>query len=177
MSITKRIPSIEKILPVYAVIAVVIYTWSIFQYFWNAPSWILYSTIGEFITIYAYMVVVNFIESLLILLVPVLMSIILPAKWFYTRFESKGVLLVSLGLGYLLYLNQNLYGLDYFPLELVSWMPVVAIAILVLVFALDRIDFLCKILLEIANRLVVFLYILIPISLISLSIVLIRNIF
>lgn len=177
MSISKRIPSIEKILPVYAVIVMVIYTWTIFRYFWNAPSWVLYSTIGEFITIYAYMVVVNFIESLLVLLVPVLMSIILPAKWFYTRFESKGVLLVSLGLGYLLYLNQNLYGLDSFPLELVSWMPVAAIAILVLVFVLDRIDFLCKILLEIANRLTVFLYIFIPISLVSLLIVLIRNIF
>jgi hypothetical protein len=106
-----------------------------------------------------------------------LMSIILPAKWFYTQFESKGVLLVLFGLGYLLYLNQNLYGLDSFPLALVSWMPVIAIAILVLVFVLDRIDFLCKILLEVANRLVVFLYILIPISLISLLIVLIRNVF
>lgn len=176
MSITKRIPSIEKILPVYAVIVMVIYTWTIFHYFWNTPSWILYSTIGEFITIYAYMVVVNFIESLVILLIPVLMSIFLPAKWFYTRFESKGVLLVSLGLGYLFYLNQNL-DLNSFPLELVSWMPVVAIAILALVFVLDRIDFLCKLLVGVTNRLVVFLYILIPISFISLLIVLIRNIF
>ena len=86
MSISKRIPSIEKILPVYAVIVMIIYTWANFRYFWNVPSWNLYSTVGEFITIYAYMTVVNFIESLLILFIPVLMSIILPAKWFYARF-------------------------------------------------------------------------------------------
>ncbi len=171
----KRIPKLEQIMPVYAVIVVMIYPWSLLRFFWRLPSWLYFSSIGEIVVIFAYMVVVNLVESILVLLAPILLSIILPQKWFYDRFITKGTLLILLGLGYLIYFNNHL-KVQSFPLELVYWTPVVAVAILGLVFVIDRINFLNKILEELTNRLVVFLYISIPISVVSLLTVLIRNI-
>jgi hypothetical protein len=121
------------------------------------------------------MVVVNLLESVLVLLVPILMSIILPQKWFYDQFKTKSISLVLLGLGYLIYLDKKLYADFPFPLPLVRWIPVAGVAILLLVFLIDRVGFLRRVLDELANRLTIFLYISIPISVVSLLVILIRN--
>lgn len=157
-------------------IVMMIYPWTLMRFFWKLPSWILYSTVGEIAAIFAYMVVVNLVESILVLLVPVLMSIFLPQKWFFDRFETRGISLALFGLGYLMYLNQNLQAESPFPLPMIKWIPVALVAIIVLVFLVDRIDIFRKALREIANRFAIFLYISIPISIISLVVVLIRNV-
>ena len=122
------------------------------------------------------MMVVNLLESILVLLAPLFMSIILPQKWFHDRFVTKGTLLVVLGLGYLMYFNNHLQYQIPFPVGLVTWMPAIVIAIIVLVFLIDRFRFLDRVLDEVSSRLLIFLYISIPVSLVSLLVVLIRNI-
>jgi hypothetical protein len=176
LSIVNKIPKLEEIAPVYAVIVMMIYPWTLTRYFWKLASWILFASVGDLATFFAYMVVVNLLESIVVLLVPILMSIILPQNWFYDRFKTRSVALVLFGLGFLIYLNKNLHADAPFPLTLVRWIPMAAIAVLVLVFLVDRVDFLRKVLEEVANRLTVFLYISIPISAIALLVVLIRNI-
>ncbi len=176
LNFVKRIPKLEQIAPVYAVIVVMIYGWSLSRFFWRFPSWLYFSSAGEIAVIFAYMMVVNLIESILVLLAPILMSIILPQKWFYDRFVTKGTLLVSFGLGYLMYFNGHLNIERPFPLDLVYWTPAIVISILVLVFLIDWLGFLDRVLNELTNRLIIFLYISIPVSLISLLIVLVRNI-
>ena len=176
MNFVKRIPKLEQIAPVYAVVVVMIYPWSLLRFFWRLPSWLYFSSVGEIAVIFAYMMVVNLIESILVLLAPTLMSIILPQKWFYDRFITKGTLLVLFGLGYLIYFDNHLQYQTPFPLDLVYWTPAIAISILVLVFLIDWLGFLDRILNELTNRLIIFLYISIPVSLTSLLIVLIRNI-
>jgi hypothetical protein len=173
----KRIPKWEQVAPVYAVIVMTIYSWSLLHFFWKLSSWIYFSSVGEIAVIFAYMTVVNFIESLLTLLVPVVMSLVLPPKWFCDRFVTKGTLLVLLGLGYLMYFSQTLRLDSPFPYAMVQWMPVIAVAIFILISLADKIGFLNKVLEELANRFVVFLYILIPVSIVSLLTVLVRNIF
>lgn len=123
------------------------------------------------------MMVVNLIESALVLLAPVLLSVILPKKWFFERFITKGALLLSLGLGYVMYFDNHLNYQSPFPLTLVYQTPIILAAIVVLVFLVDWIGILDKILIDLSDRLIVFLYISIPVSLISLLVVLIRNIF
>ena len=54
--------------------------------------------------------------------------------------------------------------------------PVAGVAILVLVFLVDQVGFLRRVLDELASRLTIFLYISIPVSVIALLVVLIRNI-
>lgn len=172
----KRFPSFDQLTPVYAVIVTVIYAWSLLKFFWRLPSFLYSSTAGEIAVTYAYLNVVNFFESLVILLVPIALSFILPHKWFHDRFTSKSVLLVSLLLGYLVYLARHIIIEQPFPYTLMKWSPLFAVLILVLVFLLDRITPLSKIVESLANRLVVFLYISVPVSLISLLVVLFRNI-
>jgi hypothetical protein len=172
-----KIPKLEDIAPVYAVIVMMIYSWTLSRFFWKLSSWILFASVGDLTVFFAYMVVVNLLESVLVLLVPILMSIILPQKWFYDQFKTKSISLVLLGLGYLIYLDKKLYADFPFPLALVRWIPVAGVAILLLVFLIDRVGFLRRVLDELANRLTIFLYISIPISVVSLLVILIRNVF
>jgi len=177
LRIVKKIPKLEDIAPVYAVIVMMIYPWTLTRYFWKLSSWILFASVGDLAALFAYMVVVNLLESILVLLVPLAMSVVLPQRWFYDRFKTRSVALVLFGLGFLIYLNKNLHADAPFPLALVRWIPMVAIAILVLVFLVDRVDFLRRVLEELAGRLTIFLYISIPVSVISLVVVLVRNVF
>jgi hypothetical protein len=172
----KRFPSVDQLMPVYAVIVTVVYAWSLLKFFWRLPSFLYSSTAGEIVVTYAYLNVVNFLESVVILLIPVALSFVLPDKWFYDRFTSKSVLLVSLLLGYLVYLARHIIVEQPFPYTLMKWSPFFGLLILVLVFLLDRIILLSKIAESLANRLVVFLYVFIPVSLISLLVVLFRNV-
>jgi hypothetical protein len=174
-SIIKKFPHWKQIALVYAVAVVMIYAWSLLHFFWRLPSWLYFSTVGEIVVILAYLFSVNFLESILVLLAPVFMSIILPQKWFHDRFVTKGILLVSLGLGYLLYFDGKIQADAPFPYELAKWTPLIFVPILALVFLLDRVGFIGRILEELADRLTIFLYIFVPLTAVSLLIVLIRN--
>lgn len=147
------------------------------RFFWKLPSWLYYSSLGEIATMYAYMVTVNLIESTLVLLVPILLSLLLPAKWYFERFTTKSMWLLLLGLGYWAYFNKNFQAEAPFPMEMFKWIPAAAVAILCLTFLLDQVTFLRKVIMELADRLVIFLYIFLPVAFISLLVVVIRNVF
>jgi len=176
LSTIKKIPKLEEIAPVYAVIVMMIYPWTLTRFFWKLSSWILFASVGDLAALFAYMVVVNLLESILVLLVPLAMSVVLPQRWFYDRFKTRSISLVLFGLGFLVYLDKNLHADAPFPLALVRWIPMAAIAILGLVFLVDQVGFLRRVLDGLANRLTIFLYISIPVSVIALLVVLIRNI-
>lgn len=176
MNFIKRFPSIQQLAPVYSVVVVIIYSWSLLHFFWQLPSWLYFSTVGEIAVFYSYTLFFNFIESILVLMPLVLLSIILPSKWFFDRFVSISTLLVLFGLGYMMYFTSKL-NVDTFPLGLVYQTPLIALIIFVVVFLIDKLGFLNKIIEGLANRFTVFLYISIPVSLISILTVLIRNIF
>ena len=176
LSITEKIPKLQDIAPVYAVIVMMIYPWTLSRFFWKLSSWILFASVGDLTALFAYMVVVNLLESILVLLVPLVMSIILPHKWFYDRFKTRSISLVLFGLGFLVYLNRHLHADSPFPLTLVRGIPITAVGILILTFLVDQVSFLRRVLDELANRLTIFLYISIPVSVIALLVVLIRDI-
>ena len=108
---------------------------------------------------------------------PIALSMMLPGKWFFEQFVAKGVLLVSMVLGYFGYISSHINTEEDFPYSLVKWAPLVFFLILVLVFLLARIKFLTKVLEWVAEQLEVFLTLSLPISMIALVVVLVRNIF
>lgn len=176
MSIFKKIPKPDDIAAVYAVIVAMVYFPTINRFFWKVPSWILSSTLGDLFLLYAYTVVVNFLESLLVLGAVLGLCMILPGKLFLDRFTSRAVLLVILTLGFLIYLGTQMQRASVFPWALVRQSPLILLVILLLVHLLDQIGFLRKFLAAAANRFIIFLYISIPVSILSLLVVLIRNI-
>lgn len=153
-----------------------IYYPTINRFFWKIPSWILFSTLGDLFSIYSYMVLVNFLESLLVLGSVLILCVILPRKWFYDNFLSKGTLSVILTLLFLIYLGSKMQS-DVFPWTLIRMSPYILLLIVFLVFLLDRVNFLRNFIEKLADRFTVFLYILIPISVLSALVVLIRNVF
>ena len=177
VNFSKRFPSLKQLSSVYSVAVVIIYGWSIIRFFWRLPSFIYYSTVGEIGVIFSYSITVNLLESLLVVSVPVVLSLILRSKWFFERFVARGVLLVLLGLGYMMYIGSHNNINEPFPYTLFRWAPLALLLILVLVFFMDRIKFLTRILEIVSDRLEVFLLISIPVSVISFMVVLIRNVF
>ena len=176
MNLASRFPSLKQLTPVYSVVVAIIYGWSMIRFFWRLPSLINYSTAGDIGVIFSYLITVNLLESLAVVSMPVILGLILPQKWFFERFVTKGVLLVSLGLGYMTYVASHINTDEPFPYTLFRWMPLAVLLTLILVFLLDRIKFLTKILEDISDRFVVFLFISVPVSVVSLLVVLVRNI-
>lgn len=176
MSILSKTPKLEDIAAVYAVIVTMIYPWTLSRYFWKLPSWMLFASVEDLAGFFAYMVAVNLMESLLVLAVPLGLSLILPRSWFHERFRTRGASLALFGLGFLIYLNRKMHIDSPFPVVLMMWIPAVVAGIIALVYLVDRVGFLRRALDEAASRLTIFLYITIPISTISLLVVLIRNV-
>lgn len=176
MNFIKRFPSLKQLAPVYSVTVVIIYGWSILRFFWRLPSLLNYSTVAEIGVILSYLITVNLLESFAVVSIPVILSLILPQKWFFERFVTKSVLLVLAGLGYMMYIASHINAVEPFPYTLFQWAPFVFLLILAVVFILDRIPFLARILEELSDRFVVFLFISIPVSIVSFIVVLFRNI-
>lgn len=167
--------TIGMVLPVYAISVMFVYGWTIYRFLWNFPSWIYYLTFHEILSVVAYSASINLIESLLLLAVPILFAFFLPRKWFFERFVPVGVLLETL-LGLLLIYYapyfQTETNFSYTPFFLAPVYFAVSITIAILLSTVKSISGFVA---DIADRAVVFLYLSVPLSIISIFIVLIRN--
>jgi hypothetical protein len=152
-----------------------IYSWSIVFFFWRLPSFLFYSTVGEIGVTFAYMIATDFIDSLLILLPLLALCLLLPEKWFSSRFSSKGVILAMLVLG-----SIFAYG-GYYRAESLSLLLqktlLAGLVFITLAFILDNLRIARDLFEGLANRTLVFLYLFLPITAVSLLTVLIRNLF
>ncbi len=178
MSLLEKIPKPQKLSPVYAIVVLMVYSWTILWFFWKLSSWSAFLRMDEIFIIFAYSISVNFIESLLVFSLLVGVSLLLPKKWFHDQFVARGTALVLLGLGYLMYIASLLQQKADFPRTFIlrSSIPVLA-AIVLLVYFSAKVGFVRTLLEEIANRAVIFLYITLPVSIISVIIVILRNLF
>ena len=158
-------------MPVYGIIVLMVYGWTMISFFWELPSWHNFLTFDELLKVLTYSILVNFLESLVVLCLPVLLSIILPKKWFYDSFISRGALTVILGLGYLMYFIQSFdVRIDY-PNLLVKATPLIFLVILLIAYIIDRVALVRKIMESFADRTIVFIYISLPLSILSLCVV------
>jgi len=172
---SNRFPSLEENIQVYAVIATPVYAWSILWLFWELPSWLNYLTPGEILPIFAYALVTNLLESLSVLAGLNLLCFFLPKKWFHDAFVARSFLLLLLGLGYLMYF-ASLFGLETdYPAGLLRWSAVAFVLFVTLSLILGGILAIKKMAEIVADRLTIFLYLTVPLSLLSLLVVVVRN--
>jgi len=174
LAIFNRLPKVAQIAAVYAVIVFTVYSWTLLWFFWKYPSWLYFLNIGEILTVLAYSLATNFFESLVVLIAPLAVTVILPKKWFYDAFVARGVALVLPILGYMMYIAFQFESkLDY-PTEALNWAPVILAVTLLLVFVVGRVGFLRKVIEVFADRATIFIYLTIPLSLISVLVVVVR---
>lgn len=172
----KRFLPLEQIVPVYAVIAFVIYGWTIALATWKMPSWLFSLTLGEILSVLAYSFVLDFLESLFVVTFLLGLGFVLPGKLLREDFIVRGaafafIALTSIILHLLAYADTDLR--EAFALSLPLWWAVTLVVAAVFVWLASR--HLRSLVLEIADRLIVFLYIFLPLSFLSLFVVIVRN--
>lgn len=173
--LAKRMPTSQQLAAVYGITVFVIYGWTIYWYLWNLPSWLYFMTLGEMLVTFAYGMAVNFLESILVMLVPVFLSLMLPSRWFRDNFVAHGAALVPFSLIALMqYLGIIITGQEI-PSGFVKVVLLVIAGIFLLTFVVGRVRFLRRVFEEVASRATIFVYIFLPVSAISILTVLIRN--
>jgi len=177
LAIYKRLPSLRQITSVYAVIVLAVYSWTILHFFWKLTGWLYYLSIGEILTILAYSLTVNLFESLLVLCIPLGLSLFLPRIWFANTFVSSGVIIAITVLGYSAFLLTQFQSSDGYPNSLVRLIPIVFIASVIFAILASKAKLMLQVIDFFAEQATIFLYVSIPLSLISIVVVLVRIVF
>jgi len=168
---------LAQVASVYSFIVLVIYTWTILWFFWRLPGWFYFLSVGEILIVFAYSMMTNLFESLLILCLPLGLSLVLPRKWFSDIFTTRGIVVVITTLAYAVYILTQFGSRDDYPNEVVRLIPVVLLFSVILAFLIGKVGILVKAIDFFAKQTIVFLYITIPVSLVSSLVILVRSIF
>ena len=176
---SKRLPHINEIISVFAVISTMAYGWTLVAFLWKLPSWLKYLIFGEIFSVYSYSLLTNFAESIFCLAIILILCVILPPRFLRDVFILRGTIFAISLLGTLM-LVLSFYSDDN-P-TLMGGPPVWLVILLIsslLMFLLDflsrKVQTVASALLWFADRLMIFLYINLPLSLIALVVIAIRN--
>jgi len=175
----ERLPDRRSIIGVYATAVFVIYGWTLLNSFWKVPSWMFFLSIWEILSVYAYTLVVAFAESALVLLVLIFIGIVLPARWWNDRFTSLGavwLIVVEASVMLRLYTYRTPEVWETFAHHQGWWWAftfLIATVFSILVFYVQSVQHGLELL---ADRLVVFLYLYMPLTALSFLVVFLRNV-
>ncbi|HBY94947.1 MAG: hypothetical protein M5U01_18905 [Ardenticatenaceae bacterium] len=173
----QRIVSKREIPLVFAACVVPIYSWSIIRFFDRITGWLYFLNIWEILSIFAYTVVFALLESLLLLLAVILLATVLPDRFFRDRFVPHGtsaVLLVSL---WAVAAQYNDEALRQWPTRIILfWLMVAVITIAIPHLITQRNRRVEGAIQSVSERFVVMLYLYVPITLLSLAVVVLRNV-
>lgn len=179
LRILNRFPERKSVLSVFAWAAFLCYGWTLFASFWKVPSWLYYLTVGELLSIYAYSFIVNFLESLGILLLAIGIGLVLPRRWWSDDFSIKGSILAIVLLASImvrLYLIRTPDEWEIFLYQQVSWWMWTGMLLIGLLILFTRFSWLQRGLEAMNDRVLAFLYIYLPLTVLSVFLVVFRNI-
>ena len=167
-------PPVADILPVAAVIAALYYGWSLAIYLYKVPGWLAYLRLSEVIQILAYSFATNLVESLAFLILVLGLNTILPPVCLRDAFNVRGSIFSMIVIGSaMLFLSR--YMTDrYLAAQLGGWtLAVFALALAAAIF-LPRIRIVRVAVDALSDRLIVFLFLLVPLTAISLLYLIVR---
>jgi hypothetical protein len=170
----KRLPPFSDILSVYAVTASMLFAWSIILFIWYLPSWLYFMSFGDLVGVFCYVMASSFIESLFCFIFLLLLSILPPQKYFRDKFAVYGtsIALCVIGIIILRLVLFNFFSVS-FPR---FWEVLILVPIIVSLLSMT-IRPIGLAMMWLSDRLIVFLYILIPLSVFSVLVIIVRNIF
>lgn len=177
---SKRFPDRKSLWGIYAAIVFLIYSWTLITSFYKLPSWMFYLTIDQILSIYAYSFSLNLIESIFLLIGVLFLefTLFLGLKD-DQEFQTRCILVVSIFLASLMTRLVMFQGYEdsgaFVAGELLWWGIAIPAGLIIAVIG-SKFKLLRQIFEAISDRISIFLYVYIPLSLLSLIIVLIRNI-
>lgn len=176
-----RLPDRQSILGVYSVIVFLVYSWTLITSFYKLPSWMFYLTIGQIASVYAYAFSVDLLESILALAVVLFLDLTLfLALKNREEFQSRSILfvlvvLISSILRSILFKSYD--DIQSFLSGELTWWAITFLLALITAIAVPQNKWIRKVIESAAERTTIFLYIYLPLSLVSLVTVFIRNIY
>lgn len=173
----ERLPALQSILQVYAVIAVLFTGWTITAFLWKLSAWLLLMNLGELFTIFSYAMAVNFLESLSILLILLIACALLPARTLRDSFVVRGTILSIGSIGSLMAFVgfQMLFGIQNGLLLFVAPLAVLLLMIFLLQYS-SKYDRVRAMAMSLSDRMMVFLFILLPLFAVTSIYVVFRNV-
>jgi hypothetical protein len=148
--------------------------------FWQVPSWLGYLSLVSVLALATYVLAFSLIESSAVLGFLVFLSLIFPKRLFRDKFVVQGgVVLFLLSLGAYLFQRRMkvIYTLEI--QQLIVYPIAILAALLLLIvasaFILERVKILARLIQVIADRMTVFAIIYIPLGLLGLVVVIVRN--
>ena len=176
-----KLPSMQEVLPVLSVIVFIVFTWTLYRMFFQVPSLLFYMRVWDVLIISAYVLAFALFESMVVLGLLLIFSLVFPAKYFKDNFVAQGstvVLMISMGAVALQRKMKIMYRLDGW--ELILYPFVLLTAIVFVIFAAsyiyDRFKILPRIINTVAERMIVFVLLYVPLSILGLLVVFVRNI-
>jgi hypothetical protein len=170
-----RLPRLAQLYPVYAIIVILVYGWTIGWVLWKLPSWLDYLPYGEIGAIFSYLMATNLIESLFVLLVVVVVCFLLPRKWFCEVFVSRGSVFIAATLIPIMFFEYHFDNPVVYSTTFPLYLAQIILAAGVLAFFAGWIRAVRKVVESIAENAVIFLYLSVPISLLCVIVVVFRN--
>jgi len=175
----KKLPKVNEIISVYAVISFMAYGWTLVAFIWKLPSWLHYLTAGEILGIYSYSLLTDFVESLIFLALTLFLCAILPARLMLDAFIMRGTIFAISLMGTIMfvlsvYTDTNTALMESVP----AWLVILVSTCLwtaLLELLCRKVPAAASSLLGLADRLMIFLYINLPLSFFALIVVASRN--
>ncbi len=174
LALLNRLPKIEQITPVYSVGVTILFSWAIVTTIEVAiNNWALYFGVADILSLFAYVMVGAFLESLLLISSLLMLSFILPQKIFGIKFVLRGTILTITFLGFIMYyytqtpMGEALANINKWGMFFVITFVLLAIG--------ESIKIVERFVRLMADRFIVFLYIYLPISFASIVIIIVRN--
>lgn len=173
-----RFPPFASILPVFAVISFLVYGWTLVIFFWKLPSWLMFLTLDEILVNLAYAMTAALLESLVFLALLLLLYIVLPVAMMKDVFVTRGSVAALIGLGSIMLYMYRFSEIGYSFLDkLILWTLSSLALTLLLAFLAPRFQLIVRLAAWISDRVIVLLYLFIPISALSALTVIYRNLF
>ena len=174
ISLRKKIPPLHEILALYATIVFLIYGWASITFFWKVPSWLYFLSLGEIAAILSYTFASSLLECTIILLIFLFASLVLPTKWLYNKFAVRGSLIVySLTFWVVLFTLDSLIQLPTTSDVITFGVGVLVTSVLAVLLA-ERFSFVHGLITTVSNRLIIFLYLWLPLGLLGILVIIFR---
>ncbi len=182
--IVGRIPARRELVKVFNVVLFCVFGWSIRGFLYKIPAFTLYFGLKNNLAILCYMLAFALLESLLVTGALMMISLLLPSRFLKEGFAYKGFLTI-LVTSIALILFQGYYHIDFFKdmvadnyssvLPFGVGLVVCAAVLFTLFWIFHRWPRFQKYLLSLVEQFSVFAYIYVPLGLIGLMVVIIRN--
>ena len=89
-----RFPARKDLISVFGIVVFIVHAWSIWQFLFYLPSFVLKYDTGEIISVFFYHLTFAFLESILVCGMFAILSAALPMSWLRNGFAHKAFLLI-----------------------------------------------------------------------------------